>query len=89
MEAVEAVVVVGVSATADGTQEVELEARFPAADFERANVVVSCRRRRGACSQAIRRWWSFSIPASRPGRIARGRATRPSETPTAPGFCLP
>jgi hypothetical protein len=39
VEAVEAVVV-GVSETADGTQEVELETRCPAAGFERANVVV-------------------------------------------------
>ena len=39
MEAVEAVVV-GVSETADGTQEVELETRCPAVEFERADVVV-------------------------------------------------
>ena len=41
MEAVEAVVVVvvGVSETADGAQKVELEARCPAAEFERAVVV--------------------------------------------------
>ena len=41
MEAVEAVVVVvvGVSETADGAQKVELEARCPAAEFERADVV--------------------------------------------------
>ena len=39
MEAVEAVVV-GVSEAADGTQQVELEALCPAADFERAHAVV-------------------------------------------------
>jgi hypothetical protein len=39
VEAVEAVVVVGVSKTADGTQKVKLEARCPAAEFERAGVV--------------------------------------------------
>jgi hypothetical protein len=37
MEAVEAVVV-GVSEAANGTQEVELETRCPAGDFERADV---------------------------------------------------
>ena len=46
MEAVEAVVV-GVADTADGAQEVELEALCPAADFERANVVV------GPCRVAV------------------------------------
>ena len=39
METVEAVVV-GASQTADGAQEVELEALCPAAEFERASVAV-------------------------------------------------
>jgi hypothetical protein len=46
VQAVEAVVV-GASETADGAQEVELETLCPAADFERANVVV------GPCRVAV------------------------------------
>jgi hypothetical protein len=56
VEAVEAVVV-GVSETTDGTQEVELEARCLAADFERANLVVSP--------------WRVAVPLDRPLRVAR------------------
>jgi hypothetical protein len=55
VEAVEAVVV-GVSETADGTQEVELEARCPAAEFERADVVVGP--------------WRVAVPLEQPLRVA-------------------
>ena len=72
MEAVEAVVV-GVSATADGTQEVELEARCPAADFERANVVVGP--------------WRVAVPLDWPLRVAL-RKVRVS-LPAAPGRLQP
>lgn len=72
MEAVEAVMV-GVSATADGTQEVELEARCPAADFERANVVVGP--------------WRVAVPLDWPLRVAL-RKVRVS-LPAAPGRLQP
>jgi hypothetical protein len=56
VEVVEAVVV-GASETADGAQEVELETLCPAADFERASVVV------GPCRVAL--------PLERPLHVGR------------------
>lgn len=73
MEAVEAVVV-GVSETADGMQEVELEARCPAADFERANVVVGP--------------WRVAVPLERPRRVPLRKLKvrlAPAQGPLRPG----
>jgi hypothetical protein len=56
VETVEAVVV-GASETADGAQEVELEALCPAADFERANLVVGP--------------WRVPMPLDRPLHVGR------------------
>jgi hypothetical protein len=56
MKAVEAVVV-GVLETADGVQEVELETLCPAADFERANVVLGP--------------WRVAVPLDRPLHVGR------------------
>ena len=65
MEAVEAVVV-NASETADGAQEVELETRCPAAEFERAYVVVGP--------------WRVAVPLDRPQCVA-GRKVRLSLKP--------
>ena len=73
MEAVEAVVV-GVADTADGTQEVELEARCPAAHFERADVVVGP--------------WRVAVPLDRPLRLAALRQVR-VRLQAAPGRLQP
>jgi hypothetical protein len=56
METVEAVVV-GASETTEGAQEVELETLCPAADFERADVVVGP--------------WRVAVPLDRPLRVGR------------------
>ena len=74
MEAVEAVVV-GVAETADGTQEVELEAACLAVDFERANVVAGPWRVPVALEDRPlhvgRRKVRVSLPAA-PGRLRPG-----------------
>ena len=73
MEAVEAVVV-AVSETADGAQEVEFEALCPAAEFERADVVVGPWRAAVAFDRPLRaalRRLMVSLRAA-PGRLQPG-----------------
>ena len=60
MQTIEAMVV-SASETSDGAQEVELEALCPAADFERAHVVVGP--------------WRVPVPLDRPLRVGRHKVT--------------